>query len=187
MSPAALRFDPISYVERLKERRPEDISLLVIHCTELPDLATARAYGERILYPQEGTGACGHYYVERDGRVEEWVPPVRVAHHVRGYNEHSIGIELINSGRYPDWYDSSHQTMTEPYPAAQISALLVLIRGLQHEYPSLRFISGHENLDRNMVPATDDPAQLVYRKRDPGPLFPWERVLRETRLEFRNA
>ena len=33
------------------------------------------------------------------------------------------------------------------------------------------------------MPAGDDPGTLVARKRDPGPLFPWPRVLAATPLQ----
>jgi N-acetylmuramoyl-L-alanine amidase len=41
----------------------------------------------------------------------------------------------------------------------------------------LRAIAGHEDLDTAMVPASDDPARQVPRKRDPGPLFPWDEIV----------
>lgn len=168
---------PLPYVARLPARPLADVTLVVIHCTELPDLATAREYGERVLYPESGTGNSGHFYVDRDGRVQRWVPEDRVAHHVRGGNPQSVGIELVNRGRWPRWLDAAHQAMEEPYPDAQVDALIALLRQLQATLPSLRDIAGHEDLDRDTVPATDDPAATVPRKRDPGPLFPWERVL----------
>src|SRR5690606_9745563 len=101
--PASLtiRDEFLPYVERLQLRAPADIDLAVIHCTELPDLATAREYGERIVHAS-GTGNSGHYYIDRDGSVVRYVPEERMAHHVRGRNEHSVGIELVNSGRWPD-------------------------------------------------------------------------------------
>jgi len=166
---------PLPYESRLEQRPASAIELVVIHCTELPDLDTARGYGEKVLY-DSGTGNSGHYYVDRDGSVHRFVAPTRVAHHTRGYNEHSIGIELVNRGRWPDWLDSRSQAMTEPYTEAQITALLALLNQLRRDYPSLQRIAGHEDLDRDEVAATDDAAQKVYRKRDPGPLFPWDRV-----------
>lgn len=173
---------PLPYAGQLEERRIEDIDLVVIHCTELPDLATARAYGERVLYPESGTGNSGHWYIDRDGAVLRFVPPERVAHHTRGYNPRSVGIELVNRGRYPDWLDSRRQAMDEPYSAAQIAALLALLRGLRDELPALRYVAGHEDLDTAEVPASDDPMRRVRRKRDPGPQFPWDVVERETGL-----
>ncbi len=163
---------PLPYEARLAERPAHAIDLVVIHCTELPDLATARIYGERVLY-DSGTGNSGHYYIDRDGRIHRFVAPRRVAHHTRGYNGRSIGIELVNRGRYPNWLDSRHQAMNEPYTREQIDALLGLLRQLRAEFPGLRWIAGHEDLDTTEVAASDDARFTVRRKRDPGPLFPW--------------
>jgi N-acetylmuramoyl-L-alanine amidase len=96
----------LPYASLLESRPLEDIDLLVVHCTELPDLEIAREYGERVIYPKTGTGNSGHYYIDRDGTTEVWVPSIRVAHHVRGYNHRSVGIELVNAGRYPNWFHS---------------------------------------------------------------------------------
>lgn len=167
---------PLPYVDLLPERPADAVELAVIHCTELPDLATAREYGERPLHPS-GAGNSGHYYVDRDGAVYRYVPVTRVANHVRGHNPNSIGIELVNLGRYPHWWDSHHQRMTESYPEAQIGALLSLLAHLQDECPNLRQIAGHEDLDTASMPASDDPAIEVRRKLDPGPMFPWPEVL----------
>ncbi|MGB3837742.1 MAG: N-acetylmuramoyl-L-alanine amidase [Rhodanobacter sp.] len=171
-----LHDQPLPYVDRLPERPAEAIELVVIHCTELPDLAMAREYGERVLHPS-GTGNSGHYYIDRDGTICRYVPGTRIAHHVRGHNANSIGIELVNAGRYPDWFDSRCQTMTEPYPAAQIDALLALLTQLRAAFPNLRRIAGHEDLDTDLIPASDDPAQQIRRKLDPGVRFPWDAIV----------
>lgn len=176
----AARLRPLAYVEQLAPRERSDIRRIVLHCTELPDLASAREYGERVHYG-DGTGNSGHYYVDRDGRIECWVPVERVAHHCRGHNPASVGIELVNRGRYPDWLYSGHQQMTEPYPTAQIDALIALLRALAAALP-IEDLAGHEDLDTTEVPAEDDPGVRVRRKRDPGPLFPWDTVLAATGL-----
>ena len=174
---------PLRYEQALPVRDPGSIDLVVIHCTELPDLPTSRQYGERIHYPETGTGNAGHFYVDRDGRVEQWLAPVRVAHHVRGYNERSIGIEVVNTGRFPNWLNSRNQAMREPYAEAQIAALMELLAHLAGSFAALRWIAGHEDLDRGLVPASDDASVMVRRKLDPGPMFPWQRVLESVRLE----
>ena len=78
----------------LQPRPLAQVNLVVIHCTELPDMATARIYGERVLHAS-GAGNSGHYYIDRDGRVHRFVPPSRSANHTRGYNPRSVGIELV--------------------------------------------------------------------------------------------
>jgi N-acetylmuramoyl-L-alanine amidase len=174
---------PLPYAGRLAARPTDRIDLVVMHCTELPDLALAREYGERIHHADTRTGNSGHYYVDRDGAITRFVPDARIAHHCHGWNERSLGIELVNLGRYPHWTDSRHQTFREPYPDAQIDALVALLADLRERLPALRAIAGHEDLDRRTEPASDDPAILLPRRRDPGPLFPWSRVIAECGLE----
>ena len=180
--PLPITVDPLPYEARLDERPLSQVDLVVIHCTELPDMAMAREFGERVLY-DSGTGNSGHYYIDRDGTVYQFVAPRRVAHHVRGYNARAIGIELVNTGRYPHWHDSRHQAMGEAYTEAQVGALVALLQRLQQELPALTQIAGHEDLDTDSTPASDDPAVQVPRKRDPGPLFPWQRVLDAVALQ----
>jgi N-acetylmuramoyl-L-alanine amidase len=182
-SPLPIHIAPLPYEARLDERPVSQIDLVVIHCTELPDLAMARSFGEKELYAGSRTGNSGHYYIDRDGSTHRYASPLRVANHTRGYNPRSIGIELVNTGRYPHWLDSRHQAMDEPYTEAQLVALIALLQWLQAEYPALRFIAGHEDLDTNEVEASDDPALKVRRKRDPGPLFPWSHVLDAVKLQ----
>ena len=172
----------LPYEHLLEERPRSQVDLVVIHCTELPDLAMAREFGEQVHY-DSGTGNSGHFYVDRDGSVHQYVSVERTAHHVRGYNPRAIGIELVNTGRYPDWLAAGNQHMREPYPDAQIAGLLALLHSLQVELPSLRFIAGHEDLDTEQVAASDDPSLRVPRKRDPGPRFPWDEVLAAVPLQ----
>ncbi|TWH99064.1 N-acetylmuramoyl-L-alanine amidase [Luteimonas cucumeris] len=179
--------DPLPYESRLQARPLSQVDLVVIHCTELPDLAMAREYGERVLYPEpdapEGTGNSGHYYIDRDGAAHRWVAPERIAHHTRGYNPRSIGIELVNTGRYPHWLDSRHQAMDEVYAPVQVAALIDLLVSLRNAIPTLHLVAGHEDLDVALVAASDDATRQVRRKRDPGPLFPWTRVLEAVPLQ----
>jgi N-acetylmuramoyl-L-alanine amidase len=177
---------PLPYADQLPTRDASAIDVVVIHCTELPDLATAREYGEKAQH-ENGTGNCGHFYVDRDGAIVCYVPVTRVANHVRGHNPGSVGIELVNLGRYPHWWDSRHQIMTEPYTEAQLNALAWLLQHLRNTLPNLSTIAGHEDLDTASMPATDDPSKSVPRKLDPGPLFPWDRILGDCGLQRNTA
>ena len=58
-----------------------------------------------------------------------------------------------------------------------------LLLQLKLECPNLKFIAGHEDLDTAMVPASDDADKEVFRKRDPGSLFPWQEMLATVELK----
>ncbi len=177
---------PLPYESRLEERAPASIDLIVIHCTELPDMATAREFGERVRYAS-GTGNSGHYYVDVDGSIYRYIADTRIANHTVGYNSRSIGIELANVGRYPYWGDSRHQAFTVPYSGPQIESLLALLRKLRNDHAGIRYIAGHEDLDLRLEPAVDDAMILLPRRQDPGPLFPWPRVIADSPLERLHA
>jgi N-acetylmuramoyl-L-alanine amidase len=149
--------------------------MIVLHCTELPSLDIAREYGEKVLY-DDGTGNSGHYYIDRDGKIDQYVPDDRVARHVVGFNKNSIGIEIVNLGRYPNWYQSQHQTFTEPYTDAQIQSVKDLLRHLKEKYPAIAAIKRHSDLDTRLVPSEDNPEIQIHRKIDPGPMFPWDEI-----------
>jgi N-acetylmuramoyl-L-alanine amidase len=187
-APPAPPFDhePLPYEARLEARPRSAIEGVVIHCTETADLAEARRFGETERYAS-GTGNSGHFYIDVDGRVIQYVALERIAHHVRGHNAGTVGIELVNRGRYPHWYRSDHQAMDEPYSEAQIVALLGLLGWLRAELPGLRWIAGHEDLDTERMPADDDPTVLIARKTDPGPRFPWPRIEAASGLTRRPA
>ena len=179
----AIHDQPLSYESRLDRRAVDTIDLVVIHCTELPDMKMAREFGERIRYEGTRTGNSGHLYIDVDGRVYRYVANDRVANHTYRYNAHSIGIELVNVGRYPHWNDSRYQDFKVGYTQAQIESLLALLRQLKNDLPNLKYIAGHEDLDRRQEPASDDPKILLPRRRDPGPLFPWKDVVPVSGLE----
>jgi len=171
----------LPYNPKLESRNTSDIELMVIHCTELPDLKIARIYGEKIHY-DSGTGNSGHYYIAKEGSTYQWVENNRIAHHVKDHNKNTIGIELDNLGRYPNWHQTNAQCMYDPYPEAQIQSLIQLLLKLQKEIPSLKYITGHEDLDTRLIQSDNDPEIYIRRKMDPGKMFPWEQVMDKINL-----
>ncbi|MEW2359828.1 N-acetylmuramoyl-L-alanine amidase [Spirillospora sp. NPDC029432] len=162
---------PVGWYRELPVRAAGDVTAVVLHATETPDLESARRLAE------DGTSrVCGHLYIDRDGAAYRFVPLDRVASHVRGRNTPSIGIELVNSGRYPDHFDSRRQEPSEDFTPAQIATLKDVLRDLRRRFPGLREMVRHSDLDTAVVPASDDPSVLVRRRIDPGPRFPWAAV-----------
>ena len=135
------------------ERRP---IVIVIHATEQESVARSlRTLSTR----NSGGPVSAHYLVGADGALYQLVEDSRRAWHAGGgswgtiddLNSASIGIELDNDG-------------TEPFPPAQVDALLRLLDDL---CTRLR-------IPRHAVIAHADMAPT--RKRDPGSLFPWQRL-----------
>lgn len=101
-----------------------------------------------------------------------------------GSLHHSLGIETVNMGRYPDYFDSRVQLTIEPYLDTIVNPLIALINQLKSQYPSIKYISGHNDLDVTYMNSTDDPKCVQVRtKVDPGPMFPWTKVVNAVKLQ----
>lgn len=137
-------------------RRPVD--MVVLHYTGMP---TAAAALQRMTDSQSKVSS--HYMIDEDGTVYRLVSEDKRAWHaglafwrgVRDVNARSIGIELVNPG---------HEFGYRQFPAAQIDALIVLLRDISSRY---------EVMPGNYVGHSD---VAPTRKEDPGELFPWRRL-----------
>ena len=152
--------------------RTQAIDLIVLHSTGGPtcDKKTGKpiwvgggTLQENMLvieaHPQLGI----HYMIDRDGQLRASVPEAQVAHHVFGYSERSIAIELINDG---DGID--------PFSQAQLTVLVDLLQDLRKRYGIVRSgIKRHSDLDLAKSPC--DP--LKGRKVDPGDAFPFKAIV----------
>lgn len=129
--------------------------IIVIHYTAMN---SAEAALERLCDPAAEVSA--HYLITGHGRVVQMVPEHLRAWHagagqwagMQDINSRSIGIELDNRG-------------THPFSEPQMTALEVLLRGIQSRWP-ITYTIGHSD----MAPG---------RKSDPGPHFDWARLARQ--------
>lgn len=152
-------------------KRTQRIDMIVLHSTGGPTCTPdgkpiwiAAGDLDRNLRFIEAHPVLGiHYMIDRDGRLRVSVPEDRLAHHVFHYSERSIAVELVNDGDGRD-----------PYPAAQLDALVDLLRDIvKRRMIGRTGIKRHSDLDRAML-ACD---QRRRRKVDPGAALPFESVL----------
>lgn len=146
-----------NHESRAGDRRPD---ILLLHYTGMDDTAAAL---DRLCDPAAKV-SC-HYLVREDGTVVQMVPEARRAWHagvscwegVTDVNSRAIGIEIANPG---------HDFGTPPFPDAQIEAVTVLAQDIvaRHRLRADRVL-GHSDV-------------APERKRDPGEIFPWERLAR---------
>ena len=108
-----------------------------------------------------------HYVIDREGTVERGVPESVAATHARGWNQRSVGIELVNNGDGVD-----------PFPPPQIDALVQLVRDIRQRHPAITLprVLRHSDVDRSTFPAAKhgEGCAAFRRKLDPGDAFPWD-------------
>lgn len=152
---------PVSDITSIKtpspnwDERTAPVSMIVLHYTGMADAQSAIA---RLVDPAAKV-SC-HYLVAEDGQILRMVPEDKRAWHagrshwrgLRGINDVSIGIEIVNPG---------HDFGYPPFPREQIEAVIRLVADIKQRHAITRGnIVGHSDI----APA---------RKRDPGELFPW--------------
>lgn len=143
------------------DARKRPVRQILLHYTGMPDGADAVA---RLTDPAARVSA--HYHISEAGEIVQMVALDRRAWHAgvsswRGegdINSSSVGIELQNPG---------HEWGYRPFPAAQMAAVVALVRALKAYFA----------VDRADVIGHADVAPV--RKEDPGELFDWPLLARE--------
>ena len=169
---AALTVDADAKSTGKARRRPVDAA--IVHSLGGPDCQQ----GTRFFRHIEGDARAWvatfarlpivsiHYVVGRDGAVEAGIPEAVAASHAVGWNQRSIGIELVNNGDGVD-----------PFPEVQLTALRRLIGAIRERHPAITLdrVLRHSDVDRSTFPAVrhGEACTAFRRKLDPGEAFPW--------------
>jgi N-acetylmuramoyl-L-alanine amidase len=105
-----------------------------------------------------------HYVIDKSGQIEPGVPENQIANHAKGNNTDSIGIELVNRGDGVDVYTEE-----------QLGMLVAALRSITKRWGIPKSgIVGHSSVDRRYFECA---GRRIKTKPDPGPAFPWQRVL----------
>ena len=153
-------------------RQGVEVDLIVIHSISLPTGEFGTGYVVDLFlnrldpkaHPSfeelQGMRVSSHYFIDRQGEIIEFVPPEYAAWHAgessfegrTNCNLFSIGIELEGD-------------ISISFTDQQYESLIELCHLLMERYPSIRpeRIVGHSDI-------------APHRKKDPGPLFSWERL-----------
>lgn len=118
------------------------INTIVIHCSATPEAMTYPLESLRADHKKRGFVDVGyHYYIRKDGTVQEGRPLNQIGAHAKGYNTGSIGICYeggLDANRKPK------DTRTE----AQKKSMLVLLKATLKLYPTITRICGHRDLPK---------------------------------------
>ena len=148
--------NPLAEWRPSPNHNPRSAQLIVLHQTEM---ASAGAALLTLRTRNVHGRVSAHYLIGGDGRLYQLVAEHARAWHagasrwagLQDLNSASIGIELDNDGE-------------SPFTDAQVAALLRLLED----------VSTRLQIPRHAVVAHGDIAPT--RKRDPGVLFPWQRL-----------
>lgn len=117
------------------------ITLIVVHCSATrcnQDYTVQQLFHDHVEV-NHWRFIGYHYYIRRNGKLEETRPLERMGAHAKGHNAHSIGIcyegGLNEQGHYAD-------TRTE----AQKKTMASLIVRLKQQFPTIVNIVGHRDL-----------------------------------------
>lgn len=156
------RYDPQAASRRFVPR------MIVLHWTELPDLAAlwnafrpARIPAARPELVRAGrVNVASQFVVDRDGAIYRLLPETAIARHTIGLNRAAIGIENVGGSAAP---------LTE----CQVRANAKLVTDLAARYPTIRYLIGHHEYGRfRGTPLWEerDPTYFTT-KVDPGDEF----------------
>ena len=151
------------------------IDALIIHSLGGPDCKNGTQFFKQIDGDAQSwarafeslPGVSIHYVIGRNGTIAAGVPETMAASQAIGWNQRSIGIELVNNGDGVD-----------PFPPAQMDALVQLAREIRQRHPAitLEHVLRHSDVDQTTFPAgRHGRACSAYRRKlDPGDAFPWD-------------
>jgi N-acetyl-anhydromuramyl-L-alanine amidase AmpD len=105
-----------------------------------------------------------HYVIDKNGNAEAGVPENQIANHAKGNNTDTIGIELVNRGDGND-----------EYTELQLGMLVAALRSIMLRWGIDKHnVLGHAAVDNRYF---ECGGKKIKAKPDPGPAFPWDRVM----------
>ena len=128
-----------------------EIEEIIIHCSatradmDYVDVDWVR----KIHVEQRGWRDVGyHYFIKRDGVVEQGRPITQVGAHAKGHNSRSVGI------CYAGGLDANHDPEDHRTPE-QIDSMQRLITELMEAIPTIEEVSGHNEYSSKACPCFD--------------------------------
>jgi len=184
---AQLKQYPFVPAKFYSSRRGKDPIILVLHYTagrgNSKQLASFFAGGSRKASAHFGVGRVGDVIQMVDTDASAWhAGKSKFRNSIVPVGQQSIGVEICNTGHAllkegQPTYTGRHRntasksTQWEIYPDAQVLAVEKLINELVAIHPTLKYVTGHEDIrNKYVVPG------LAGSKIDPGPAFPWDKI-----------
>ena len=134
----------------IKELRPENVSMIIIHCSDSPPGRGDTARTIHHWHLERGFDAIGyHRVILENGKIEHGRPDYAQGAHCRGYNWRSLSVCLIGRNKFSN---------------PQYFALAKVLREWRKQFPDAR-IAGHYQIDPSKTcPGFDVPMWLMRNR-----------------------
>lgn len=139
------------------------VKYIVVHYTATPFERDFSAADIDAMHKRRGWSGIGyHFYIRKDGTVEEGRSLLERGAHVRGHNHHSIGI-CYEGGVYANDVNTGVDTRT----TEQRQAMAALIYKMLKRYPNAQVV-GHRDMPgaSTQCPGFDVAAWWAAAQRD---------------------
>lgn len=133
-----------------------EITEIIIHSTATPKGMRATAKDIDKWHRQRGFDRIGyHYVIGHNGLIEKGRQDYEIGAHCKGYNSCSIGIAYIGG------LNESKQS-ADTRTIAQKQSLVILIKQILKQYPTIKKISGHRDYCNTACPSFDASAEYQH-------------------------
>ena len=110
--------------------KKNDVSYLVVHCSDTPNTDNLKAIDIHKMHLSFGWEGIGyHKIICQDGEIQEGRPSYWVGAHVYKYNNQSLGVCLIGKNNFNQ---------------KQLDSLFELLKSWKLEYPNAKIV-GHRD------------------------------------------
>lgn len=132
------------------------ITEIIVHSTATPKGMRATAKDIDRWHRRRGFDRIGyHYIIGHSGLIEKGRQDFEVGAHCKGRNAESIGIAYVG-GLNEDKQSADTRTI------AQKQSLMILIKQLLKQYPTIKKISGHRDYCNTACPSFDATAEYQH-------------------------
>lgn len=132
------------------------ITEIIVHSTATPKGMRATASDIDRWHKQRGYNSIGyHYVIGHNGLIEKGRQDYEIGAHCKGHNEETIGIAYVGG------LNESKQS-ADTRTIAQKQSLVILIKQLLKQYPTIRKISGHRDYCNTACPSFDAKAEYQH-------------------------
>lgn len=132
------------------------ITEIIVHSTATPKGMKATVADIDRWHRQRGYNCIGyHFVILRDGQMQAGRAVEMAGAHCKGHNAESIGIAYVGGL-------NENKQSADTRTSAQKQSLVVLIKQLLKQYPTIKKISGHRDYCNTACPSFDATTEYKH-------------------------